>query len=288
MSKPIKNKFIKTVTVVSLVAVTLTGAAFAPGQKTPDAPPVAENTVIQSTVQTDAPKSFEKILDGLRSYTKEPIKFDANELPAGSDYDAFYDEVLTTDPNRFFVKSWMTYRNGSVAFTYHTSRSEITRLNHENEKEADRVANEIFTPEQTEREKVTAIHDYIAKNVVYDSENFKNGTESPIVYTSYGALNQGVAVCDGYARAAEQLLARAGIDSVYVVGYAGGQLHAWNLVNVDGAYYHMDITWDDPQPDTPGAVQYDYFLIGDDQMAVDHEWNQADYPAVSKSNYVVN
>lgn len=47
--------------------------------------------------------------------------------------------------------------------------------------------------------------------------------------------------------------------------------HAWNIVNIDGNYYHVDVTWDDP--DESDNINYDYFLISDEQMSTDHKWD---------------
>ena len=57
----------------------------------------------------------------------------------------------------------------------------------------------------------------------------------------------------------------AGIPCEYVSGYATGG-HAWNLVEIDGEWYHVDTTWDDPIPNREGYVRYDYFLKSDSYM----------------------
>ena len=53
-------------------------------------------------------------------------------------------------------------------------------------------------------------------------------------------------VCNGYAKAAQYLLNDLGISCIIVNGTTNGDSHAWNIVEVDGAYYHMDTTWGDP------------------------------------------
>ncbi len=50
-------------------------------------------------------------------------------------------------------------------------------------------------------------------------------------------------VCQGYANATQYLLTLLGIPAVVVTGTAEGDTHAWNLVQLDGAYYFMDTTW---------------------------------------------
>ena len=43
--------------------------------------------------------------------------------------------------------------------------------------------------------------------------------------------------------------------------------HAWNLIKIDGEWYHIDVTWDDPTPDLLGRVNHVFFLISDDAIA---------------------
>ncbi|MNI34650.1 Transglutaminase-like superfamily protein [compost metagenome] len=99
-------------------------------------------------------------------------------------------------------------------------------------------------------------------------------------YTAYEGLRTGEAVCQGYSLLTYQLLKTAGFASLIVEGTAGGQAHAWNLVLLDGKWYHLDTTWDDPLSNGPEQVRYDYYLRTDNEMKVDHKWTKK-YPAAS-------
>ena len=68
------------------------------------------------------------------------------------------------------------------------------------------------------------------------------------------------------------MLNQAGIQTKIIEGTAGGQAHAWNLVNLDGAWYHFDATWDDPLPDVIGRVTYNYYNLTDAQIKSNHSW----------------
>lgn len=85
----------------------------------------------------------------------------------------------------------------------------------------------------------------------------------------YSSLVNGETVCAGYARAFMYLMEKMGIRCAYIVGDAGGS-HAWNLVELDGKFYNMDVTWDDPIGATPREYYYDYFNITDEQISSDH------------------
>jgi hypothetical protein len=75
----------------------------------------------------------------------------------------------------------------------------------------------------------------------------------------------GAGRCEGYTQAYSLLLARAGIDNEFVESSAMN--HAWNKVCLDGVYYNVDVTWDDPYPpDFTGMVFHSYFLVSDESF----------------------
>ena len=136
------------------------------------------------------------------------------------------------------------------------------------------VIDDIVTPGMTEYQKVKAIHDYIVNNTQYDYDNYLNGTIPESSYGPEGVLVYGKAVCQGYAYAFELLCELADIEAVVVTGTANGGGHAWNQVKVDGVWYNIDTTWDDPVAYWGGVyvdiLSYDYFLISDEVMYQDH------------------
>ena len=132
----------------------------------------------------------------------------------------------------------------------------------------------IITSGMSEYEKVKAIHDYIINNTQYDYDNYLNGTVPDSSFSAVGVFQHGVAVCQGYAYAFELLCDLAGIECELVTGTGNGGGHAWNQVKVDGQWYNIDLTWDDPIYYYNGVLTpilvYDYFLISDEQMYLDH------------------
>lgn len=130
----------------------------------------------------------------------------------------------------------------------------------------------LFTDSMSEYEKVRAIHDYLVTHVDYDYANLEAGTLPDTAFTVEGALLLHSAVCEGYARAFSYLCRQAGIEEVLVYGTAddgtGVETHAWNQVCVDGNWFNVDVTWDDPLMNgelvTDGSnIIYDYFLVPD-------------------------
>ena len=82
---------------------------------------------------------------------------------------------------------------------------------------------------------------------------------------------------------------KLGIPAAYIVGYAG-EAHAWNLLQLGGEYYCMDVTWDDPVGNPPTTYYYDYFNITDAQISKDHTRDaiSAQLPVASGTLYSFN
>ena len=94
------------------------------------------------------------------------------------------------------------------------------------------------------------IHDYLVKNMIYHYENEVDNADCNS-RTAYDALVYGEGVCEAYTRGFKALMDRAGIPAVCVYGvYRSSEkvneMHIWNYVQIDGKWYGVDITHDDP------------------------------------------
>ncbi len=101
------------------------------------------------------------------------------------------------------------------------------------------------------------VHDKLAAKVTYAADASMN-------QSAYSALVNGQTVCAGYTRAFQYLMQQLGIPCYYCRGYSG-ENHAWNIINLYGDYYNVDVTWDDTTPGT-----YDYFNKTDEDLARTH------------------
>lgn len=135
----------------------------------------------------------------------------------------------------------------------------------------------------TDFAKALTLHDMLALNCEYDS-NLYNGTAVPDAsYTAYGALVNRAAVCQGYTLAYIALLDRCGIHSSFAE--SDEMNHVWNMVRLDGKYYHVDVTWDDSRVGLSDSVQYNvngyvshaFFLMSDEcaENREHHGWVSA-------------
>lgn len=134
--------------------------------------------------------------------------------------------------------------------------------------EADRIIAETLSPDMSELEKVTALHDYLVKSCEYDIENYKAGTITQTSRLAYGALIEKKAVCQGYCAAFALLCDQAGIKCIVVGGNApnSNDSHAWNVVLIDGERYHIDTTHDDPVPDQKNTASHKYLCLTENEM----------------------
>jgi len=101
-----------------------------------------------------------------------------------------------------------------------------------------------------------SIHDYLIANCIYD--------EKLELRTGYDLLLKGSTVCSGYTDLYQDLLNRVGIPCVSVI--SDPMEHTWNLVQIGGQWYHVDLTWDDPTPDHYGYVSHQNFLVDDETI----------------------
>lgn len=126
-------------------------------------------------------------------------------------------------------------------------------------------------PTASQYEKELAIHDYLTKTTKYDisaAENTFVNNAMDSAYNSYGTLVENEGVCSGYAKAFQYLCYMVGINSNIVFGNA----HRWNTVQIDGEWYQVDVTWDDPigADGSSGDGNHDYFNLTSSQMYKAH------------------
>lgn len=123
----------------------------------------------------------------------------------------------------------------------------------------DSILDEDIIDGMTDVELALYIHDAIAMIGRYGS------VDPNTSYTGYGLLVDGAAVCQGYAAAYEDLMNRVGVPCVSVSSREMN--HRWNLVKIDGTWYHVDLTWDDNRTQAAGFVRHDNFLLSDAGIA---------------------
>lgn len=104
-------------------------------------------------------------------------------------------------------------------------------------------------------ERIKTVHDYLIKRTTYDKTYYQKDNSHNHLYN---ILNENRAVCQGYAVAFYIFMNEIDIPCSLISGYAG-ENHAWNVVKIDGEWYFIDLTWDDPIiPNDAGIKTNDY------------------------------
>lgn len=129
-------------------------------------------------------------------------------------------------------------------------------------------------------EKEQYVHDLICRNVRYDK------LKKPYSHEIIGPLGQGVGVCEGIAKSVKILCDALGLWCVIAISEAAPEQgikyrHAWNIVKLDGQYFHLDATFDNSLGQD-GVIRYDYFNLDDKRLFRDHQ--PAVYPLPVCSN----
>ena len=217
-------------------------------------------------------------------------------------------EVFYLSPNKMFLNIETTTRGNAVSYrVYINSGNEANYLTDEFTSK-EQVESAIAQIEQVKNQilqnatgdtyqDIKMVHDYLVDSISYDSSLSK-----PYIYNIYGALVEKLCVCEGYARSMKYLLDSLDIPCTIVIGKGTNsegktENHAWNYVKIEGKWYAIDATWDDPVIIGNGTLsqssKYRYFLKGSNEMAKDHTpsntftngGKEFSYPNLSLENY---
>lgn len=145
------------------------------------------------------------------------------------------------------------------------------------------VVNQIKKENYTEYEKELAIHDFIITNFKYgptDTDEIPQRAHSIV-----GLVRDGEGICEAYANTFQFMCKVAGIESQIVTGEVDGVGHMWNIVKIDGDYYHVDATSNDPYPDVKDRHRYNFFNVNDEMISSNHSWDINDYPSCTSTKY---
>ena len=119
----------------------------------------------------------------------------------------------------------------------------------------------VDTDSMTDYEIIKRIHDFICSKTTYDSLAAFNYRNRGYAMTAYGALVKGKCICQGYSVAFYRLCKELGYNARFVSSSLNEGRHAWNIVQLDGKYYYVDLTWDDEFGEADSADKYNYFLV---------------------------
>ncbi|MCE6090544.1 hypothetical protein J7894_00210 [Mycoplasmopsis agalactiae] len=166
------------------------------------------------------------------------------------------------------VQVWAHYKGYLYSTMVDVDSVDLTKSNSENAQARAR-AKEIAKQWQglPTLEKITEVYKWMTKNVKYDYSQ----TNLVDDQSAYSALVKLSTVCTGYAKGFKMIMDELGVPCKFISGTADyGTLtghitnHAWNLVEVDGVWYHVDATSDRAEKENEG--KFNFFMMNDDDF----------------------
>lgn len=252
-----------------LTLMTLAVSAEAPAPEAVDFSPYlyqegalsVSNVFAAGVNEIDAAKSI--ILEALRNgdeiidFTGSGVYYERDIVPA-------FPAVVNENPELFYVAGtfeFVDYKYDSsrqdwydmrISPDYNMPVSEIPTAKIEFQAELDRIIS-YASPATTPLMKALMVNDYFCVNYHYDT--------SKTYHDAYTLLVKKTGVCQSYMLGYKVALRALGIP-VKTCG-SDAMNHTWNLVQIDGAWYHVDVTWDDPIPDQSGYAAHNFFMRSD-------------------------
>lgn len=203
-----------------------------------------------------------------------------------------FEECRSVHPEYFWLKNSYSYvsdkdsKTTTITLDYAYDVAEIPAMQEKFNAVADAVIAETQTKEG-DFYKALYAHDYITDHTSYSDEDAQKAIEDNEAFvegsTAYGCLVNGSAICGGYTNAYMYILNKCGIECSTVTGLdpEDDTPHIWNVVKMDGEYYHVDVTWDDPSRvgEEIDLKTYIYFGITTDEVLETHRIdNNQDVP----------
>ena len=158
---------------------------------------------------------------------------------------------------------------------------------------------EHVTGDMTDFQKELVLHDALVDLGEYDETVYGPDTPQgrPDNTNPYGMLVEGYGICLGYATSFQLLMDLAGVECITVVGASSGSTsdHAWNMVRLEGEWYCVDPTWNDPvggehvSPHQWDQIHHAYFNVTSDYMRwTDHQWDYTNVPETAANRFYWN
>ena len=161
---------------------------------------------------------------------------------------------------RHLETSYDDYGKVTLKIEHIYSNNDIKLIN----AKVEEIEKEIWNSSMSNEDKIKEAHNYIINNSKYDKDRSDINIVKYKSDTAYGSLLEGYSLCGGYTDAMELFLEDMGIKSYKI----SSENHVWNAVYLNDAWYHLDLTWDDPiTTDGSDILEYNFFLITTSELS---------------------
>lgn len=161
---------------------------------------------------------------------------------------------------RHLETSYDDYGKVTLKIEHIYSNNDIKLIN----AKVEEIEKEIWNSSMSNEDKIKEAHNYIINNSKYDKDRSDNNIVKYKSDTAYGSLLEGYSLCGGYTDAMELFLEDMGIKNYKI----SSENHVWNAVYLNDAWYHLDLTWDDPiTTDGSDILEYNFFLITTSELS---------------------
>lgn len=187
-----------------------------------------------------------------------------------------------------------TYDHDAIVSAWRSGDpSGLTPKNKEIYRFVDTLFSNIIGKNMSDYQKELTVHDWLITWSEYDSGELSNNPElepDPDSDNPYGFLLRGKALCLGYCSTFQLLMDILEVECITVTGTVNdnNEAHAWNMVRLDGDWYCVDVTWDDPL-NTRALYQgraHDFFNVTSNFMrSTNHHWDETSVPEATATRY---
>ena len=186
------------------------------------------------------------------------------------------------------------YDHDAVLAAWETGdTSNLSKKNYAILQAASNVLSELTTEEMTPYERELAIHDWMITNAQFDYYNVSHHPEDvpgPDNENPYGFFFDGKGVCYGYASTFQLFMDMTDIPCLSVKGLAGSEQapHIWNIIQLDGEWYFVDVSWDDPLVSyvLSNERTHQYFNVTSSFLRSErHIWDETEVPEARGTKY---
>lgn len=234
-----------------------------------------------STLSSEGKIAYQNLLSAFKSFSK--LCYVKRRGLSFDDLFNIFIGVLEDNPSVFYVDNEM---EGSYDDDYFVIKIAYSIKKNQAKEYEDKITQFLidnfskYRSGYSEYQKALIIHDFLVEHMKYLNDN------KSIRHNIIGPIFENVGVCEGFSELAKLIGDYIGVNIQCIYGDVPGSTegHMWNLVKIEGDWYHMDITYDLAANDII-RTPHQYFLINDDLATTNHFWDKKKYPVCNSGKF---